>query len=176
MKTIPEEELKNFIRDVPDFPKPGVVFKDITPLLLSAAAFQSTITHLANRFSGRKVDQVVGIEARGFIFAAAVAYRMGVGFIPARKKGKLPWKTERVSYQLEYGEDILEIHQDAIKPGSRILLVDDVLATGGTAQAITNLIQRMGGIVEGVGFVIELAFLDGRSKLPGFPVESLIRY
>jgi len=176
MKHLTETELVSFIRDVQDFPKPGIVFKDITPLLSNAEAFQSTIRLLAARFSGKKIDQVVGVEARGFIFAAAVAYQMGAGFIPARKKGKLPWKTERATYQLEYGEDSLEIHQDAIKKGSRILLIDDVLATGGTAQAITGLIQKMGGIVEGVGFVIELAFLGGRSKLDGFLVDSLIRY
>jgi len=175
-KLLAKKRLKEFVRDIPDFPKPGIIFKDITPLLQNALAFESTIDLLADCFAGREIDQIVGIESRGFIFAAALALHMKKGFVPVRKKGKLPWKTHRVSYQLEYGEDVLEIHQDAVWEGARILLIDDVLATGGTAQAVTGLIQKVGGIVTGVGVVIELGFLNGRDKLNGLETHSLIQY
>ena len=171
-----EAQLRSSIRDIPDFPKPGVTFKDITPLLNDPVAFASTVDVLAGAFITAKIDRVLGVEARGFIFAAPVAYRLGAGFVPVRKAGKLPWEIEREEYVLEYGTDLLEVHRDAIKPGERVLIVDDVLATGGTAAATTRLVQRLGGVVAGIGFVIELAFLDGRRKLQGFDVASLIAY
>ena len=168
--------LKEHIRDIPDFPKPGVTFKDITPLLSDVEAFQATIDGVADGFAGTKVDKVLGVEARGFIVAAPVAYRFGAGFVPVRKAGKLPWQIEREEYELEYGTDLLEIHQDAIAPGERALVVDDVLATGGTAAATVRLVERLGGVVVGLGFVIELGFLGGRGKLAGHDVVSLLRY
>lgn len=168
--------LKEHIRDIPDFPKPGIVFKDITPLLGHAVAFQQSIDALVDRFASAGVDKVLGVEARGFIAAAPVAYRFGAGFVPVRKAGKLPWQIEKEQYELEYGTDLLEIHRDAIAPGERALIVDDVLATGGTAAATVRLVEKLGGIVVGLGFLIELAFLDGRSKLEGHDVVSLITY
>ena len=168
--------LKEHIRDIPDFPKPGIVFKDITPLLGHAVAFQQTVDSLVDRFAGAGVDKVLGVEARGFIAAAPVAYRFGAGFVPVRKAGKLPWQIEKEQYELEYGTDLLEIHRDAIAPGERALIVDDVLATGGTAAATVRLVEKLGGVVVGLGFLIELAFLDGRSKLGGHDVVSLITY
>ena len=168
--------LKEHIRDIPDFPKPGVVFKDITPLLADVDAFRFTVDALADHFSGRPVDKVLGIEARGFIVAAPVAYRFGAGFVPVRKAGKLPWTVEKQEYVLEYGTDLLEIHRDAIAPGERALIIDDVMATGGTAEATVRLVERLGGEVVGLGFVIELAFLGGRAKVPGHDVVSLIEY
>jgi adenine phosphoribosyltransferase len=168
--------LKEHIRDIPDFPKPGVAFKDITPLLAHVDAFRFAVDALADHFSGRTVDKVLGIEARGFIVAAPVAYRFGAGFVPVRKAGKLPWSVEKQEYVLEYGTDLLEIHRDAIAPGERALVVDDVMATGGTAEAAVRLVERLGGEVVGLGFVIELAFLGGRAKVPGHEVVSLIEY
>lgn len=168
--------LKDHIRDIPDFPQPGVVFKDITPLLGDVDAFRFTVDALADHFSGQQVDKVLGIEARGFIVAAPVAYRFGCGFVPVRKAGKLPWQVEREEYVLEYGSDLLEIHQDAVSPGERALIVDDVLATGGTASAAVRLVEKLGGEVAGLGFVIELSFLGGRSKLDGYEAVSLIDY
>lgn len=168
--------LKEHIRDIPDFPKPGIVFKDITPLLAHAEAFRQTIDSLVDRFADAGVDKVLGVEARGFIAAAPVAYRFGAGFVPVRKAGKLPWQIEKEQYELEYGTDLLEIHRDAIAPGQRALIVDDVLATGGTAAATVRLVEKLGGVVVGLGFLIELAFLDGRSKLEGHDVVSLITY
>jgi len=168
--------LKDHIRDIPDFPKPGVVFKDITPLLADVDAFRFTVDALADHFSGKRVDKVLGIEARGFIIAAPVAYRFGCGFVPVRKAGKLPWDVEKQEYVLEYGTDLLEIHRDAVAPGERALIVDDVLATGGTAGAAVRLVERLGGEVAGLGFVIELGFLQGRGKLDGRDVVSLIEY
>ena len=169
--------LKEHIRDIPDFPKAGVTFKDITPLLSDVAAFRATIDGVAGGFAGLgDVDKVLGVEARGFIVAAPVAYRFGAGFVPVRKAGKLPWRIEREEYELEYGTDLLEIHQDAIAPGERALIVDDVLATGGTAAATVRLVERLGGVVVGLGFVIELGFLGGRGKLSGYDVVSLLRY
>ena len=169
-------DLKKYIRDIPDFPKPGILFKDITTLLSDPEAFEYSIEAIADSFKNNKIDAIVAVEARGFIFGGAVANKLKAGFIPVRKRGKLPWKTKSVSYELEYGTDSLEIHQDAIKPGSRILIVDDLLATGGTVKAVTDLVKEMQGVVAGVAFVIELGFLKGREKLKDYPVVSLIQY
>jgi len=168
--------LADHVRDIPDFPQPGVVFKDITPLLGDATAFLATVNALGDRFQGRRVDRVLGIEARGFILAAPVAYRFGAGFVPVRKAGKLPWEIERQEYELEYGTDLLEIHRDGIAPGEQVLVIDDVMATGGTAAATARLVEKLGGDVIGFGFIIELAFLGGRAKLPGHDVVSLLTY
>jgi adenine phosphoribosyltransferase len=170
------DRLAALVRDIPDFPRPGVTFKDITPLLADPEAFRSAVDGIADRFAGAQVDRVLGVEARGFILAAPIAYRFGAGFTPVRKAGKLPWQVEAEQYELEYGTDLLEIHRDAIEPGERILVVDDVLATGGTAAATLRLVERLGGEVVGLGFVIELGFLDGRSRLPGRDVVSLVSY
>ncbi|CAN5639616.1 adenine phosphoribosyltransferase [soil metagenome] len=168
--------LKHHVRDIPDFPKPGVTFKDITPLLGDRRAFGFTIDALAGAFEDRGVDRVLGIEARGFIVAAPVSYRYRAGFVPVRKAGKLPWEIERQEYALEYGTDLLEIHRDAVQPGERVLIVDDVLATGGTAAATARLVEKLGGEVVGMGFILELALLGGRAKLPGYDAVSLISY
>lgn len=159
------ELLDRQIRDVPDFPEPGVTFKDVTPLLLDHEAFSTVVDAIVMRFGRGQVDKVVGIEARGFIIAAPVAYHFGAGFVPARKAGKLPGPSVSVSYELEYGRETLELHGDAIQPGDRVLVVDDVLATGGTASATVDLVERLGGVVVGCAFLIELGFLDGGSKL-----------
>jgi adenine phosphoribosyltransferase len=164
------------IRDVPDFPQPGIVFKDITPLLADGPLFGSVIDRLVGGAEGLGVDVVVGIESRGFIFAAPIADRLGCGFVPVRKPGKLPYRSVRVDYQLEYGTDALEAHEDAIRTGQRVLIVDDVLATGGTAAATARLVDRLGGEVAGLAFVVELAFLGGRSRLGAYPVQSIIAY
>jgi adenine phosphoribosyltransferase len=169
-------ELSDCVRDIPDFPKPGVVFKDITPLLSNTEAFRSTIDLIAEHFEGHPIDRVLGVEARGFIIAAPVAYRFGAAFVPVRKAGKLPWEIEREEYELEYGTDLLEIHRDAVDPGDRVVIVDDVLATGGTAAATIRLAEKLGGTVAGLAFVIELGFLGGRSKLDGYDVLSLVTY
>jgi adenine phosphoribosyltransferase len=171
-----EERLKAIIRDVPDFPKKGILFKDITTLLADPEALQATLTALAVAHDGGRIDQVAGIESRGFIFGAAVAARLGAGFVPIRKPGKLPAATISESYELEYGTDTLEIHADAIRPGQRVLIVDDLLATGGTASAAARLVRRLQGEVAGLAFVVELTFLAGRSRLEGLPVKSLVRY
>jgi adenine phosphoribosyltransferase len=168
--------LKEHIRDIPDFPQPGVVFKDITPLLADVDAFRFTVDALADHFTGQPVDKVLGIEARGFIVAAPVAYRLGAGFVPVRKAGKLPWHVEKEEYVLEYGTDLLEVHRDALAPGERALIIDDVMATGGTAVAAVRLVERLGAEVAGLGFVIELAFLGGRGKLAGHDCVSLMNY
>jgi adenine phosphoribosyltransferase len=168
--------LTTLIRDVPDFPKPGIMFKDITPMLLNPDALKRVISEMAAQFSGEKVDLIVGAESRGFIFGVLMAQEMGIGFIPVRKPGKLPYKKVKVSYSLEYGHDTLEVHEDAIKKGSRILIVDDLLATGGTVGACKELCEMLGGVVVGASFVIELGFLKGREKLPGVRVESLVNY
>jgi adenine phosphoribosyltransferase len=168
--------LKGFIRDIPDFPKPGIVFKDITPLLGDSEAFRCMADSLVSHFGDRPVDKVVAIEARGFILAAPIAYLMGAGFVPVRKAGKLPWRTRAEEYSLEYGTDRLEMHADAIAPGDNVLVVDDVLATGGTAAATLRLVEAAGGTVVGLGFVIELAFLGGRSRLGGYDGFSLLTY
>jgi len=167
--------LKDHIRDIPDFPKPGVTFKDITPLLADEEAFRFSVDALAAPFEGA-VDKVVGIEARGFILAAPIAYRFGCGFVPVRKAGKLPWDVEKEEYVLEYGTDLLEIHGDAVRPGQRVLIIDDVLATGGTAAATVRLVEKLGARVVGLGFVIELAFLQGRAQLEGHHPSSLLAY
>src|SRR5918997_3134297 len=167
------EWLKEFIRDIPDFPKPGIVFKDITPLLADKKAFSYTIDAIAQHFDRDEVDKVLGIEARGFMVAAPLAYRFTAGLIPVRKKGKLPWQVEAEEYELEYGTDLLEMHRDAIQPGERILIVDDVLATGGTARATARLTERCGGKVAGVTTIMEMSFLGGRDKLAGYDVFSL---
>ncbi len=168
--------LKEHIRDIPDFPKPGIVFKDITPLLAHKKAFTYTIDALAHHYDRDEIDKVLGIEARGFMVAAPLAYRFTAGLIPVRKKGKLPWKVQTETYELEYGTDDLELHQDAIEPGERILIVDDVLATGGTALATARLTERCGGKVAGIATIMELAFLNGRERLQGYDFLSLIRY
>ena len=158
--------IKSKIRDVADFPREGIVFKDITTVLRDYEAFKHCIDLLAKHFEKQKIDYIAGIESRGFIFGSALAYKMGKGFIPIRKPGKLPSQTERVSYELEYGTDSLEIHTDAIEPGKRVLIVDDLLATGGTAEAALKLVKKIGGVVIGIAFVVELEFLNGREKLP----------
>ncbi len=170
------DELKKLIREVPDYPKPGILFYDLTTLLQDKKGFHTLIENLCSKFIGKHIDVVAGIEARGFIFAPALAYRLGAGFVPVRKPNKLPWKTEQVTYQLEYGTDKLEIHQDAVKRGERVLVCDDLLATGGTAAAAVKLIRGLGGEVAGAAFAVELCFLKGREKLNGTEVFSLIRY
>lgn len=174
-QTLPKD-LTAFIRDVPDFPKSGILFKDITPLLNNPQAFSRTIDLLAEGFKGEKIDRIVAVESRGFIFGAALAVKMGAGFVPVRKKGKLPYKTRSVSYALEYGTDTLEIHEDAIPAGSRVLIVDDLLATGGTVEAVVKLLKDFKADLLGAAFVIELTFLNGRQKLAGVPIHCLIQY
>lgn len=169
-------DLKVIIRDIPDFPKPGILFKDITPLLSSGPAFAHAIDSIAEHYDGKSIDAVLGAEARGFIVGSALAYRLGCGFIPARKPGKLPYTVTTAMYELEYGTDSLEIHEDSIAPGQRILIVDDVLATGGTAAAKAELVEKMSGEVVGVAFLIELKFLSGRQKLGDYDIFSLITY
>ena len=166
-------DLASFLRDVPDFPKPGILFKDISPMLASAEAMHAATDQLAALDFG-KVDKIVGIESRGFLFGVPLAMKLGVGFVPVRKPGKLPWKTNRIEYELEYGTDAVEIHQDAIPPGDRVLIIDDLLATGGTMGAACELVEACEGVVAGCGFVIELAFLQGREKLAGHHCESLM--
>jgi adenine phosphoribosyltransferase len=168
--------LKSLIREVPDFPKPGILFYDITTLLKDAQGLHTLIDALGAAYAGRGIDKVVGIEARGFIFAPAVAYALNAGFVPVRKPKKLPAAVERIEYQLEYGTDALEIHVDGIRRGEHVLIVDDVLATGGTAAAVTKLVENLGGKVVGLGFVIELDFLKGRDKLPGRDIKAMLHY
>jgi adenine phosphoribosyltransferase len=168
--------LTSLVRDIADYPKSGVTFRDITPLLGNADGFRRAVDELADRFADVTVDRVVGVEARGFILAAPVAYRLGAGFVPVRKAGKLPWAVAREEYELEYGTDKLELHRDAIHPDERILVIDDVLATGGTAAATARLVQALGGDIVGLGFMIELTDLGGRQRLAGHRLESLARY
>lgn len=170
------DELKALIREVPDFPKPGINFYDITTLLKHPQGLRRTVDALADEFRGMQVDTVIGIEARGFIFAPALAYHMGAGFVPVRKPGKLPSECASISYDLEYGQDALQIHRDAIGQGHRVIIADDLLATGGTARAVVDLVKELGGEVIGLGFVVELEFLPGRKKLEGYDVRSLIKY
>jgi adenine phosphoribosyltransferase len=170
------DHLKSLIREVPDFPKSGINFFDITTLLKDPNGLKAVLDALKDHYAGQGIHQVIGIEARGFFFAPAVAYSIGAGFVPVRKPKKLPAATERVEYALEYGTDILEIHKDAITPGQKVLIVDDVLATGGTAAAVVSLVQRLGGEVVGLGFVLELDFLHGRNRLPGLEIYSLLHY
>ena len=169
------QRITSRIRDVPDFPKPGILFKDVTPLLGDGPAFRLVTDLLAERIAGKKPELIVGIESRGFIFGAALAERLGVGFVPVRKPGKLPYKTTRETYSLEYGTDALEMHEDAVEK-RRCLVVDDLLATGGTAAATARLVERQGGVVDGFAFVIELEFLKGRQRLGERPVHALLRY
>jgi adenine phosphoribosyltransferase len=169
------KKLRDTIRDVPDFPQPGIVFKDITPVLSDPALLSLAISGMETKLGGERIDKVVGIDARGFIFGSLMAQRLGAGFIPARKKGKLPWKTRGLDYALEYGSASMEMHEDAILPGERVVLADDLLATGGTAGAALSLIQQAGGELVGAVFFIELGFLKGREKLTGYgPVHSLL--
>lgn len=168
--------LKETIRNIPDFPKPGILFKDVTTLLADKAAFKCAVNELAKKFKNKKIDKVVAVEARGFIFGAAIAHCLGAGFVPVRKKGKLPWRVKSVSYALEYGVDTLEIHEDALKPGSRVLIVDDLLATGGTVKATAELVELQGAKIQGIAFVVELVDLGGREKLAKYPVVSLVKF
>jgi adenine phosphoribosyltransferase len=168
--------VKRHIRDIPDWPEPGVLFRDITPLVGDATVFRSTIETIVEHVRGSRVDRVLGVEARGFIFAAPVAHALGAGFVPVRKAGKLPYEIEQEEYELEYGTDLLEIHTDSITAGERVLVVDDVLATGGTASATARLVRRLGGEVVALAFVVELGFLDGRAKLDGEEIISLATY
>lgn len=168
--------LSETIREVPDFPKPGILFYDITTLLNNGPAFHQAITSIVDRYKDHPIDAVVGIESRGFIFSAPVAYQLGVGLVPVRKPGKLPTATYHMEYALEYGTNTLEIHQDALRPGSRVLIVDDLLATGGTVAATCALVEKLGAQVEEIAFLIELTFLHGREKLGTYPIFSLIQY
>jgi adenine phosphoribosyltransferase len=170
------DDLRRWIRDIPDFPVKGIIFKDITPLLKDPQALKRACDTIAERFAGQGITAVCGMEARGFIFGAVIAYRMGVGFVPLRKPGKLPSDTKAISYQLEYGTATLEVHRDAVAQGDVVLMVDDVLATGGTMSASCKLVESLGGKVAACAFVIELAFLKGREKLGDYPVEALVRY
>lgn len=169
-------DLKNYIRNIPDFPKAGILFRDITTLLKNDKAFRLAINSLAAKYKNKKIDAVIGVEARGFIVGGAIAHKLGAGFVPVRKKGKLPWKTNSVTYNLEYGTDTLEMHHDAICPGKKVLIVDDLLATGGTIRAVTDLVKQLQGKIVGVAFLIELTDLKGREKLKEYQVYSLIKY
>lgn len=168
--------LEKSIRNIPDFPKPGILFRDLTTLIQNKTTFKKAVDLLAKRYKARGFDKVVGVEARGFIFGAAVAYKIGAGFVPVRKKGKLPFKTISTTYELEYGTDTLEIHKDSIVAGEKILIIDDLLATGGTVKAVTELIGQLGGKIAGIGFVIELVDLRGKDKLKEYPLYSLIKF
>jgi adenine phosphoribosyltransferase len=169
-------DLREYIRDVPDYPKAGIIFKDITTLLKDKNAFAKAIDLMVSNYEDRKIDQIVGIESRGFIFGSALAYELGTGFVPIRKPKKLPAKTERMEYELEYGSDCVEIHADALEPGQQILVVDDLLATGGTVAAAAKLVEKLNAEVIGLAFLIELTFLKGREKLSGREIFSLIQY
>jgi len=168
--------LEKYVRNIPDFPKPGILFRDVTTLIQDGVAFKACVDTLVQKYKGKKIDKVVAVEARGFIFGAAIAHRLGVGFVPVRKKGKLPFKTNAVTYNLEYGTDTLEIHKDAINPGEKVLIVDDLLATGGTVKAVTELVEGLNGKIIGIAFVIELMDLGGRKKLKGYDIHSLIKF
>ena len=171
-----QTNLTDLIRNIPDFPIPGIQFKDITTLLGDGRAFRQVVDTFAERYADRAIDAVVGIESRGFMFSAPLAYRLGIGLVPVRKHGKLPAPTYRVEYALEYGSNQLEIHRDAFKPGARVVIIDDLLATGGTVAAACQLVEMAGGVVEEVAFVIELAFLNGREKLERYPFYSMLQY
>jgi adenine phosphoribosyltransferase len=170
------DDLKKHIREVPDFPKPGILFYDITTLLQHPLALRMTVDRFVWMFAERRIHKVVGIESRGFMFGPIVAYDLNAGFVPVRKPGKLPWEKIRETYELEYGSDTVEMHRDAIQEGEHVLIVDDLVATGGTALAAAKLVESLGGVVVGMGFIIELTFLPGRQKLDGYKVESLIQY
>ena len=169
-------DYKTIIREIPDFPKPGILFYDLTTLMRNGDGFRRVIDELSDHYRTAKIDAVIGVEARGFIFASSISYKLGAGFIPVRKPGKLPAEKLKVSYDLEYGSDALEIHRDAVEPGQRILIADDLIATGGTAAAVARMVQQMGGTVVGLAFLVELEFLEGRKKLDGFDIFSLIKY
>jgi adenine phosphoribosyltransferase len=171
-----KSDLKSCIRDIPNFPKEGIIFKDITTLLKNPAAFKKSIDLLAKQFKKQNIEYVVGVEARGFIFGAALAYKLGVGFVPVRKKGKLPHKTRSISYELEYGTDTLEIHEDAIPEQSRVLIVDDLLATGGTIKAVADLVKAQKATIVGIAFLVELSFLKGKNKLKDFEIYSVLKF
>jgi adenine phosphoribosyltransferase len=173
---VSRDEIERAIRNVPDFPKPGIQFKDITPVLADGRLFAGAMDLLLDGVGRQEVDKVVGIDARGFIFAAAAAARLGCGFVPVRKKGKLPWRTHEESYDLEYGSATVAVHVDAVRPGERVLLLDDLLATGGTASATVSLLGKLGAQLVGIRFLIELSFLDGRRRLGSAPVQSLVTY
>lgn len=173
---IKKSDLKKFIRDIPDFPKQGIIFKDITPLLRNFNALKKSIDLIVQKFRKESIQYVVAVESRGFIFGSAVACKLGAGFIPIRKRGKLPYKTRGITYQLEYGTDTLEIHEDAVEPGSRVLVIDDVLATGGTTRAVCDLLKEQNANIVGVAFLIELGFLKGRNKLKDLPLYSIMKY
>ena len=175
-RTEAKTDLRALIREVPDFPKPGINFYDITTLLKHPAGLRQTVDELAAQFADTRVDAVIGIEARGFIFAPALAYHMNAGFVPVRKPRKLPAECASISYDLEYGQDTLQIHRDAVGDGHRVLIADDLLATGGTAKAVIDLVEGLGGVVAGLVFVVELEFLPGRKRLAGYDVRSLIKY
>lgn len=170
------DELRRLIREIPDFPKPGILFYDITTLLKDSQGLRLAVNRMSEALAGRPIDVVIGVEARGFIFAPPLAYQLGAGFVPVRKPKKLPGEVERVSYELEYGSDALEIHRDAIQPGQRVVIADDLLATGGTAAAAAALVEKLGGEVVGLTFLVELTFLGGREKLARYPVTSLLMY
>lgn len=168
--------LADYIRDIPDFPKPGIVFKDITPLVKAPEGLKASVDGLIEKFKDVEVDYIVGVESRGFIFGAAMAYEMGIGFLPVRKPGKLPYHTEKIDYSLEYGSGTLEIHADACASGHKVLIIDDLLATGGTVMGTRQLLERLGATVVGAGFVVELGFLNGRENLKGLNVQALVQY
>jgi adenine phosphoribosyltransferase len=170
------EDFSKFCRDIPDFPQKGVIFRDITGLLKNGPAFKRAIDEMARQYGKQKIDTIVCTEARGFLIGSALAYKLGCGLVPVRKKGKLPWQVYRKSYNLEYGQDHLEIHQDAIEPGSNCLIVDDVIATGGTIEAVAELIKEMKGNIVGAAFLIELTGLNGKEKIKDIPIYSLIKY
>lgn len=176
MKAQDLKYLKNSIRSIPDFPKPGILFRDITTLLNNKKALKLAINALAGKYKNKKIDAVVAVEARGFILGGAIAHKLNAGFVPVRKKGKLPWKTNAISYELEYGMDTLEVHQDAIGEGNKVLIVDDLLATGGTVKSVTNLVEQLKGKIAGIAFLIELTELKGIEKLKDYPVFSLIKF
>jgi adenine phosphoribosyltransferase len=169
-------DFRAYCRDVADFPKKGIIFRDITNLLKNGPVFKSAIDKMAKHYQTTKIDSIISIEARGFIIGSALAYRLGCGLVPVRKKGKLPWKVYRQSYDLEYGQDHIEVHQDAIEPGQNILIVDDVIATGGTVEAVSKLVKEMQGNIIGAAFLIELTVLKGRERIKDIPVFSLIKY
>jgi len=176
LEAVDTSSLRELVRDIPDWPQPGIVFRDITPLLAAPDAFTLAVDELAAPYADEPIDKVLGVEARGFVFAAPLAYRRGAGFVPVRKAGKLPWDIEREEYALEYGTDLLEVHRDAVHPGERVLIVDDVIATGGTAAATARLVERLGGTVVGLTFLLELVALGGRAQLEGRRVDAVLRY
>ena len=171
-----KKTLADYVRNIPDFPKPGILFRDITTLLQDRRAFKEAVNRISAEYKNKKIDIVVAVEARGFILGGAIAHKLGAGFVPVRKKGKLPWKTRSTTYELEYGTDTLEIHEDALAPGCRVLIIDALLATGGTVKAVTELVEAQGAKICGIAFVIELVDLGGKEKLSKYPLVSLIKF